>query len=58
MDKQQHIRVLGWLFVAYGALIVLGAVTALLGAFLGGIFSGSISATGSTRRYKFSGSKP
>jgi hypothetical protein len=39
MTKQEHIRLLGWLHLAYGALILLGAVLGLLGSLLGGIFS-------------------
>lgn len=41
MDKGQHIRVLGWLWVAFGVLILFGAVMGFLSAVVGGMFSGS-----------------
>jgi hypothetical protein len=40
MEKEQHIRVLGWLYVASGVLMLLGAVGALVSLTVGGLFSG------------------
>lgn len=39
MTKQEHIRLLGWLHIAYGALILLGAVIGLLASVGSGLLS-------------------
>ncbi len=39
MNKQDHIRLLGWLYVAYGALILIGAAIGLLSTVVSGLFS-------------------
>ena len=42
MEKEHHIRVLGWLYVGNGALMLLGAIVAMLSLTVGGLFSGTL----------------
>ncbi len=42
MDTGQHIRLLGWLYVANGSLMLVGAIIGLIASTLGGLFSGDL----------------
>lgn len=42
MDNKGKIELLGWLYMIWGGLVVVGGVLGGLGAFMGGIFSGDL----------------
>jgi hypothetical protein len=42
MDKEQHIRMVGWLYIGYGALMLLGGVGTLIACVASGLFSGNL----------------
>lgn len=44
MDNTKKIELLGWLYVIWGGLVVVGGVLGGLGGLLGGIFSGDLGA--------------
>ncbi len=41
MERERHIRILAWLWLIRGVLLVIGAVGALIACTIGGLFSGS-----------------
>lgn len=42
MTREQHIRILAWLYIIRGVLILLGAITVFVALTFTGLFSGSL----------------
>jgi len=42
MEREGHIRIVGWLWVIRGLLLVIAAVITFVACFVGGMFSGTI----------------
>jgi hypothetical protein len=42
MERERHIRILAWLWLIRGLLLVLAAVVTLIACFFSGVFSGSL----------------
>lgn len=42
MDKEKHIRIIAWIHLVLGGLVLLAALLAFVAVLLGGLFSGEI----------------
>jgi len=42
MEREQHIRILAWLYIIRGVLMMLGAVGVFIAVTVGGLFSGDV----------------
>ncbi len=45
MEREKHIRILAWLYIVRGVLMLLGAICVIIACTFGGLFSGNISDT-------------